>query len=82
MAAIKSRTVKPGARLILIVFASLSLAGCASFSLDGGFGSVDRSARERLGKEVKWARTDKERALLKARVEELLTKPLGVEDAV
>jgi outer membrane protein TolC len=82
MAAIKSRTVKPGARLILIAFASLSLAGCASFSLDGGFGSVDRSARERLGKEVKWARTDKERALLKARVEELLTKPLGVEDAV
>lgn len=77
-----SRTVQPGARLIILAFASLSLGGCASFSFDGGFGSVDRTARERLGKEVKWARTDGERAILKARVEELLTKPLGVEDAV
>lgn len=82
MTAVLSRTVQPGTRLIILAVASLSLGGCASFSFDGGFGSVDRTARERLGKEVKWVRTDGERAILKARVEELLTKPLGVEDAV
>ena len=59
-----------------------SLAGCATFSNDGGFGSVEQTVHERLGKEVKWARSDKERATLQTRVDELLAKPLTVDDAI
>lgn len=66
----------------LIVIALTGLAGCATFSNDGGFGSVEQTARERLGKEVKWARSDQERASLQARVNELLAKPLAVDDAI
>jgi hypothetical protein len=36
--------------------AAAVLAGCASFSPDGGFSTVEQAARERLGKEVRWAR--------------------------
>jgi outer membrane protein TolC len=58
------------------------LAGCASFSADGGFGSVEQSARDRLGKDLHWARSDADQDNIDRRVTELLTQPLGVEDAV
>ena len=58
------------------------LGGCASFSQDGGFASVERTARERLGKEVKWARTDGDQNALDQRVAELLAEPLTVDAAV
>ena len=37
----------------LLVIALAGLAGCATFSNDGGFGSVEQTVQERLGKEVK-----------------------------
>jgi outer membrane protein TolC len=59
------------------------LAGCASFSGDGGFGPVESAAQQRLGKEVRWARTADEQARSDARVAELLAKPaLSMDDAV
>jgi len=61
---------------------ALGLGGCASFSPDGGFGSVEQVAKERLGKEVKWTRSDAERDAAAKRVAELLTKPLTDDDAV
>jgi len=48
----------------------------------GGFDSVERTARERLGKEIRWVRSEGQRNELQARVVELLAKPLGAEDAV
>lgn len=69
-------------RLALLAVALLGLGGCAGFSKDGGFSSVERTAGERLDKEVVWARSDSEREQLKQRVGDLLTKPLSVDDAV
>nr|WP_310731960.1 TolC family protein [Methylibium sp. Root1272] len=60
----------------------LLLAGCASISPDGGFGPVQQTASERLGKEVRWARTAGDQDRIDARVTELLAKPLTVDDAV
>lgn len=82
MAATASHAMNPASRIIVFALVTATLAGCASFSADGGFNGVDRTAKERLGKEVQWARTDEQRTVLKARVDELLVKPLGVEDAV
>lgn len=71
-----------GAGRVVLALVVATLAGCAGFSRDGGFGTVERTARERLGMEIEWARTDAQRSVLAARVDELLAKPLGVEDAV
>ena len=38
---------------VAMAVAALTLAGCATFSEDGGFGAVRESARERLGKELR-----------------------------
>ena len=69
-------------RLPGAVISVLVLAGCASFSPDGGFGPVQQTASERLGKEVRWARTAEDQDRIDARVTELLAKPLTVDDAV
>jgi outer membrane protein TolC len=65
-----------------VIMALLALGGCASFSRDGGFDSVAQATRAQLGKEVQWPRTDGERAKSGARVAELLSRPLSIDDAV
>jgi outer membrane protein TolC len=61
---------------------SLTLAGCATFSPDGGFGAVEQVAKQQLGKEAKWIRSEVVRRATQKRTEELLTKPLSADDAV
>ncbi len=58
------------------------LGGCASFSPDGGFGVVEKAARERLDKELRWVRSDADQDALDQRVRELLGQPLTVDAAV
>ncbi|SDH12770.1 Outer membrane protein TolC [Pseudomonas benzenivorans] len=60
----------------------LLLAGCAGFSADGGFGTVEQAAERQLDKRLSWARSDGERALVAERVNELLAEPLSADDAV
>ncbi len=58
------------------------LAGCTTFSPDGGFGVVAQAASDRLGKEVHLTTSDADRELVASRVGELLAKPLSADDAV
>ncbi|QTN24104.1 TolC family protein [Rhizobacter sp. AJA081-3] len=58
------------------------LAGCASFSADGGFGQVEQVAKDRLGKDLYWARTEEQQSRIDQRVAELLSRPLSADDAV
>ena len=58
------------------------IAGCTAFSPDGGFASVQEIAKERLGKDVIWTKSDADRDIAERRVAELLAKPLTVDDAV
>jgi outer membrane protein TolC len=67
---------------IAALLLSAASAGCAHFSRDGGFGVVAQDTRAHLGKDVLWPRTDGERARSGARVAELLTLPLSMDDAV
>lgn len=69
-------------KLLASIVAVTTLAGCATFSNDGGFGSVEQITRERLNKDVKWARNDTERSALQMRVGELLANPLSIDDAI
>ena len=67
----------------IALLASITLlSGCATFSPDGGFAPVQQTARERLGQELRWARTDDEQAAIDQRVAALLAQPLSIDDAV
>lgn len=69
-------------RLLALLSSAAVLAGCASFSEDGGFSPVEQTAKDRLGKDLQWARSDADRDSIDRRVRELLAKPLSVDDAV
>jgi len=58
------------------------LAGCASFSPDGGFGDVQKTAKLHLGKDLVIARSAADQEAMAQRVGELLGKPLTADDAV
>jgi outer membrane protein TolC len=60
----------------------LVLAGCATFSADGGFGSVQQVAKDRIGQDPTWQRSDADRADVARIIGEKLAAPLTAEDAV
>jgi outer membrane protein TolC len=67
----------------LMLIATAALAGCAGFSADGGLGSAQQAAQQRLNnKELIWARSDADRERVDARVAELLRAPLTADAAV
>lgn len=69
-------------KLAALISLPLILGGCASFSTDGGFSTVEQVAKDRLGKEVTWQRSDNATDAAAQRVKELLASPLTVDDAV
>lgn len=69
-------------RLAALFTVTVALAGCTSFSPDGGFAPVEQAARDRLGKELRWSRTAADQDGIDQRVAELLAKPLSADDAV
>ena len=71
-------TVRPIGVLCLCAW----LAGCATFSDDAGFAAVERITKEKIGKDVKWARSDGDQDTITSRVAELLSKSLTADDAV
>ena len=71
-----------GAKSLLIGLALLLLGGCATFSRDGGFNSVESVAKERLNKDVRWLRSDAEADNAHAAMKKLLASPLSADDAV
>jgi outer membrane protein TolC len=71
-------------RWVLLCGAAMlaGLNGCTGFSKDGGFAAVAASTQSRLDKNVYWPRTDAEVAKSAAEVTQLLSRPLGADDAV
>ena len=69
-------------RLTSAALASLALAGCASFSQDGGFNTVEQLTKERVGQAPNYQRTAEQADSAKARVAELLKQPLTADSVV
>lgn len=72
----------PGVPLIgrrVVPLAALALAGCATFSPDGGSDAVRSLTLARTGQEPTWARSSGARKVVAARVAELLRSPLTAE---
>jgi outer membrane protein TolC len=70
------------ARPLAAVAATLVLAGCASFSADGGFDSVRELTKERTGKAPVFQRTEADSRAAAGRIAELLNEPLTADAAV
>ena len=81
-APIQAPTAAGSLRLLAMLVSAAVLGGCATFSPDGGFAPVEKSAKDRLGKDVSWARSEADQDRIARRVSELLSKPLTVDDAV
>ncbi|CAE6685564.1 hypothetical protein R69927_00022 [Paraburkholderia domus] len=71
-----------GSRIVAAATALVLLAGCTTFSKDGGFTAVSTTASERLGKDAVRVRTDEDRDAVTRRTQELLSGPLSMDDAV
>jgi outer membrane protein TolC len=76
------RTDARGSRLAAVALAAAALAGCTTFSPDGGFDEVRKLAAERIGQEVRWQRTDEDAQSAAAEVKRLLAQALTADDAV
>jgi outer membrane protein TolC len=89
--ALAGRHVAPSTRAAcaIVCATALLLAGCASFSADGGFDAVNQTAQQRINKEARWIRSDADADSAAQRVRELLQQDkntkeagLGADDAV
>lgn len=70
-------------RISLPLLSAAAIAGCASFSPDGGIGPAQQVAQQHLAnKELIWARSDADRDRSEQRVAELLRQPLSADAAV
>lgn len=69
-------------RLLAMLSSAAILGGCASFSPDGGFSPVEQAAKEYLGKDLQWARSDADLDSIDRRVAELIAQPLTADSAV
>lgn len=75
-------SLRAGVRQSATAMLLTTLAGCAAFSGDGGFGTIQDTTKARIGQDVRWAKTDADQAKASERVRELLQKPLSIDDAV
>lgn len=64
-----------------LVLCSLFLAGCATFSQDGGMDAVSSIAKERTGQEIRATRTENDHSEIEAATKQLLAKPLTADSA-
>ena len=67
---------------ILTVIALAAVAGCTTFSKDGGFNAVNDITRSRIQQDATWLRSEPDKAAARAATRELLAKPLNADDAV
>ena len=77
-----SRVKQPAKRALALALAMALLGGCATFSEDRGFGLTQQTAKDRLGKDAAWIKTEADADSVKAKVQALLAKPLSADDAV
>ncbi len=70
------------AKLVVAVSASLMLGACQSLSEDAGMGNVTRFAVTELKKDVAAVRTEADAQKARARIDELMARPLTADAAV
>ena len=77
-----SLRLHPSARTLGVAAIFLLLGGCATFSSDGGFSSVEAVATDRMAKKAKWVKSGEDADSVQATVKALLAQPLSADDAM
>ena len=67
---------------ILTVTTLIFVAGCTTFSKDGGLNAVNDLTRARIQQDATWQRSEQDHTAARSATRALLTKPLGIDDAV
>jgi outer membrane protein TolC len=70
------------ARIAASIAVIALLAGCTTFSKDGGFDAVSATAKERLGQDAIFVKSDADRDAVAKRTQAILAQPLTMDDAV
>lgn len=68
--------------LVTLIGSAFVLGGCATFSKDGGFGSVQETTQQHIKQDVVWPKTADEQSKVTNRVKELLQQRMNVDRAV
>lgn len=82
MRAAERTTSRPAVRRVFACVALLALAGCASFSQDGGMGPVASRVAADIGSETKKISGEADATAVRTRVATLLDRPLTPDAAV
>ncbi len=69
--------IKPIALLLLLL-----LAGCATFSPDAGFGTIEKTTQSYIKQKPVWASSETQKTANEQQVTALLENPLSMDDAV
>jgi outer membrane protein TolC len=69
-------------RLAIALASAALLGGCGSTAIDEHYDDAQRLARERLGAELRWLRSDKAQRQAQSDVDAALAQPLSADDAV
>ncbi len=77
-----TRQTVPVLRTVAMAAIALSLAGCATFSKDGGLDAVSSITTERIGQDIRLPRANNDGALAQAELDALLKQPLSADEAV
>jgi outer membrane protein TolC len=76
---LRSRSRPAGAWFVV---ATLALGGCASLAPDASLNAVESWTKPRTGQELRWDRTESDSAGTRALEDQVLARPLSVDDAV
>jgi len=74
--------LKNNATCLMGLLIPFALVGCATFSQDGGFGAVEKTAQGYIKQKPVWAITEAQSIANQQQLTTLLEKPLSIEDAV
>ena len=72
----------PLMRTLTMAVAAGLLGGCANFSEDRGFGLTQQTAKDRLGRDAVWIRSESDADSVRQKVAALLAQPLSADEAV
>lgn len=67
---------------LTLLSTNLALVACATFSKDGGLDGVNVATASHIKQEIVWTKTASAQSYASMRVDELLAKPLNVDNAV
>ena len=69
-------------KTLIAIAGAAALAGCTTFSPDGGISKVNELTQSRIQQQATWLKTEQDQDAARKTTREILAKPLSADDAV